>query len=120
MGMDSGEIVARVQSRRCMLQYSLPIFSRLHQKPCWLCKVLLHNALSDAGVALAIAEPGSVQHEIGGGVSGRVSGHSIALGSLAWVLKHAQQGVSEVPEQAEAASSSTHSQTEVGHSGTAF
>ena len=69
--------------------------------------------LSCAGVVAATAEPGSVQHEIGGGIRGTVNGHSIALGSLEWISKHAELPKSNRSVQPEAKASPTHSQTEV-------
>ena len=66
-----------------------------------------------AGVLSAIAEPGSVKHEIGGGIHGKVSGHDIALGNREWISKHAQLPQSDSSVQPEASSPSTHSQTEV-------
>lgn len=66
-----------------------------------------------AGVSAAVAEPGSVQHELGGGIQGRVNGHSIALGNLEWISKHAELPGSSRAVQPEAGASPTHSQTEV-------
>lgn len=65
------------------------------------------------GVSSAIAEPGSVKHEIGGGIHGKVSGHDIAMGNREWISKHAQLPQSNPSVQPEASSPSTHSQTEV-------
>ena len=67
-----------------------------------------------AGVSAAIAEPGTVQHELGGGIQGRVNGHHIALGSLEWISKHAELHGSSRPVRLETGASPTHSQTEVG------
>ena len=69
--------------------------------------------LDCAGVVAATADPGSVQHEIGGGIHGTVNGHSIALGSLEWISKHAELPKSDRSVQPEARASPTHSQTEV-------
>ncbi len=54
-----------------------------------------------------------MQHEIGGGIHGTVNGHSIALGSLEWISKHAGLPKSDRSVQPEAKASPTHSQTEV-------
>lgn len=60
-----------------------------------------------------MAEPGSVQHEIGGGISGQVNGHRVALGNLEWIQKHAQLPWNNPHVQSKADSAPSHSQTEV-------
>ncbi|CAL5219715.1 g1607 [Coccomyxa viridis] len=73
----------------------------------------INEAASSQGVLAAIAEPGTVQHELGGGIQGRVNGHHIALGSLEWISKHAELHGSSRPVRLETGASPTHSQTEV-------
>lgn len=61
------------------------------------------------------AEPGSVQHDVGGGIHGRVNGHRVALGNLEWISKHAELPKSSPAMRPEAGAPPTHSQTEVSH-----
>lgn len=45
----------------------------------------------------AVCEEGSVQQEIGGGISGAVNGLRVALGSWKWVAQHLNESPSQDP-----------------------
>ncbi len=45
----------------------------------------------------AVSEEGSVQQEIGGGISGAVNGLRVALGSWNWVAQHLNEPPSQAP-----------------------
>ncbi len=56
------------------------------------------SACGSAGVSEARAEDGSVQQEIGGGISGSVGGRRVALGNWAWVAQHLRDPKSQPPD----------------------
>ena len=76
-------------------------------------KSIPQTACGGAGVSEARAEDGSVQQEVGGGISGSVDGRRVALGNWTWVAQHLRDPKSQPPESGPSTSLAAGASTRV-------